>query len=955
MTNTKDQMQDIFPVNFNFKLGEQPTAEKLTGFKKQTDAAFNRATAVIGDPQDYNIHTTTDGIEYKLSPEKLSQANMARAIGPIDYVSPEGGCWQEPIGETDTLNVTLASGRNTWSLGFPLVKTGSNIITKSSGVSEVFSTLEFGTDITISNQSSKTWFSGNPKSLLEDVISDGDWHIDYYTGVITSYSYSTSSATFVITNINMLGPGVPWGTSNVIPPWTEASNLCLCTPIKNTEAFKISLPVVDNNTPRFASANSMVVGQGATISNMKVFGETSKYRLPYSIVNNLKADDEIPDNFILLWDESAQRVVPMVSFIYIDEYNIKVTTSANLLSVDRGYRIITIGTSLSEAVGYLLSTTRTNKHDGLTDGPDKDTIRYSIPISHDSLSHLYTGTDNDLPENKNIDRFRFAKSSMPVNPHPQYFYRTGYFDTSTEDGNYNNAMLGSIVLAGQFDTDEDSDTYKKYVLGVGTSSGCMKETYSLCFGGDPGSGLAADNNPKIKFEGGKNIDTWESGVAHRLGFGIDGTGFQSTENAERYGALSVYQYYGMPLYLKGRYVSSETNMPYTSGGSIAFNYGNANEMNYIKLVAGFRDESGTYDSSNLPADTGSGLDFSDELTITPGLSSRISHKQIREFRFRAVPYVSDADNTGLSSSGTEFAKYFTSPAIVGADWFNVYSNAIFFSETGTGKSTSFTIYGRDWLRDEATRPVGIYYTPNNESFDFFTSNPEDNSERGYALKLSKFANTTFYGKNIIIGQDPDSYTDNDPINNISTVEKFTATVKNKIEFSIVNEDTSYQDDSHIGMYSKYSGTGEHAFNLFVKTLSGAEANNIKLNLYNSGGTADDSVYIYSTAGGVTIEGKESYNIKINNKNMFVCLNDSINITGTTGESFNASADEIRLYGPTLSSDLNLFLTKLPTWAQENTLSNCQVLFINTASSDIDLQWKTFKVSLATLKAALALI
>ena len=52
---TQDKMQDVHPVMFDFKKGEQPTALKFTGWVKQVDTAFTAVTTAIGDPWDVQV------------------------------------------------------------------------------------------------------------------------------------------------------------------------------------------------------------------------------------------------------------------------------------------------------------------------------------------------------------------------------------------------------------------------------------------------------------------------------------------------------------------------------------------------------------------------------------------------------------------------------------------------------------------------------------------------------------------------------------------------------------------------------------------------------------------------------------------------------------------------------------------------------------------------------------
>jgi hypothetical protein len=223
-------------------------------------------------------------------------------------------------------------------------------------------------------------------------------------------------------------------------------------------------------------------------------------------------------------------------------------------------------------------------------------------------------------------------------------------------------------------------------------------------------------------------------------------------------------------------------------------------MNYVKLMPGIRDGSG--DQQNIPAYTESNTNYATPLALTPSLNARLASTQVREFRFRGVPYISEVfnaniglgsvdgitghtvqntynvdlvsaspkyfrvdglhavdfkvgDNFTLAGSATntngiyvvsavasiasttktaiyvtdtlvaenpgtgtittaavnEFHGHFTSPGMVGADFFNVYSNAIFFSETGDGKTTSFTSRGDDWMDGATDTPTGIFYSP----------------------------------------------------------------------------------------------------------------------------------------------------------------------------------------------------------------------------------------------------
>ena len=82
--------------------------------------------------------------------------------------------------------------------------------------------------------------------------------------------------------------------------------------------------------------------------------------------------------------------------------------------------------------------------------------------------------------------------------------------------------------------------------------------------------------------------------------------------------------------------------------------------------------------------------------------------------------VDQSVNDGTAScASSEMMSKFTSPGMLGADYFNVYGNALFFSDGGEGASTSFTDRGALWLDFGSTldsyigdqTPSGLFYHP----------------------------------------------------------------------------------------------------------------------------------------------------------------------------------------------------------------------------------------------------
>jgi hypothetical protein len=805
---TQDNMQDVFPVNITFVPGEQPVDRKLTGFAKQTDTAFSKMTRAIGDPWDYNVHSGSSG-NYTLSPAKLSQASIARLLGPSDYASPRGASFQE--GVTDPCTISLFSYRNQWCVGFPLVCLSSPLDIADSGSGKVVP-LVWGTDIVISvaNDAFTT-----EKSSVDEIVEAGDFHIDYYAGIITTYSIPTSTVVLNVNNINMLGYGVPWGTSNVIPHWNQTTPLCYVTVISSvggTTVYNIALPEVQKSVrdtlsnPLTGAVGDWGISAGSGWS-IDTTGQSAQYRMPYQLTENLTIGDSIPEGAVYVYDSSTARIVPITTFTYYDEHNVRCEAPDDWLTAGATVRLIVTGSSIAEDVHYLMSALRDSRHNGLSAGAKNDTLQYSVPISHKNLTELYT--DYISSSYSTPEEFYFTKSSFPTNPHPQYIHRSGY-QASDLDGNHANSMRGNLVFAG---------IYPDYALGGGSVGGQMEETYGVVWGGHELTGT--NTNTRLAWEGGTNIDTWVSGAALRFGFGLDIVG-GAPGASDNLGALTLTSWRGTPLYLRGYSGSDEGD-----GAILGFDMACNSEMNYIKLYEAYRTAS--TDPTNCPVNIGQSI--SDILDITPGLSGftfkRLSEEQIREFRFRAVSrnqlawnaeqsvghYESSLDTSmsfdvasksgdgedlillltssappttfrigssvtlsgfvannitttvdEIFTSGSytvihvttslvdenpapagaqvtvntnEFNQYFVSPSMVGCDFVNLYSNAIFFSDTGDGVTTSFTTNGSAWLADGTITPSGLYFIPQGSSSEPYLAFAACDSdlEEGYSKPL----------------------------------------------------------------------------------------------------------------------------------------------------------------------------------------------------------------------------
>ena len=680
---SKDQMQDVFAVNFDFKKGEQPSHIKLSGWVKQTNSAFSDITRSIGDPWMYQSHG-----DRELSPEKLAQASLARIIGPSDWLSPHGASWNESCNAV----ISLSPNRNSWSLGYPLVSVGS-MLTPVSSVGDVTSlSATWDTVATFSGAHHDALFSTR-KNYPYLVQAPGDYYVDFLAGIITSYSMPGSTISLSITGLCMFGPGVPWATANVIPTWDDGT-LCHVVETNNSggeSTYTITFPSVKTGTR--STGSNLKNTKGNVSYNVPAAGADAvhaKYRLPYSIVSSFSSSssEPVPEGFLLLWD--GTRLVPNVRFYvmddgsgHVDPYKIQAITLADTLTEGATVRIIVTGTSVSEALNYLMNSTRSNTHSGLVDGQDGKTLSYTSPLTHYDLADRFGGSVNYAGTDIDKSAFLFRESLYPTNDHPQYLHRAGYM-SEDKDGNTGNAMRGNILF---------SQEKPAYSSEYSLESPLFLNSYGLRFG-------APLDGPRISFHGARDS-------AKNLPFGINGIGILKDTSHDTYGALTIRAYENMPLYLH-----SSDNTPYNAGASIAFDYGSTHEMNYIKLLPGNR--IGNFgDPVNLPANLGQ-TSWATTLPMTPDLDNSLHPYQVREWRFRGVPWIGGATNRGLGDIGRQY--YFTSPGMVGADFLNVYSNAIFFSEEGDGKLTSWHTTGCNWFVDHSQpKPIGMYYMPDGDA------------------------------------------------------------------------------------------------------------------------------------------------------------------------------------------------------------------------------------------------
>ena len=328
---SRDQMTDVFPISFDFKQGEEATSEKLTGFVKQVDAAFSDATQGIGDPWDTQSHSGS------LSFERLTQTSLARFAGSSDWISKMGGPFEDSV---DVGYVILAAGRNSWSLGYPLVK-ATRAVTPTDTDSSAVTPCTWGTDITVAIDTYNCLT--DRKTSPDEVIEDGDFYVDFYKGTIQCYRSTATYIRLEFNDVSLLPAGAPWATHNVIPTWNTTSSLCTVALVAPGQ-YTLTLPTMSYG-PRLGS-------MGRNLNDNEVLWERhtpgygEQYKLPDAWSGFI--GQELPEGAILLWDESTGRVIPQVTFTMTSSSVLTLTTPVGWLTEGSNYRVIVTGSSLSD-------------------------------------------------------------------------------------------------------------------------------------------------------------------------------------------------------------------------------------------------------------------------------------------------------------------------------------------------------------------------------------------------------------------------------------------------------------------------------------------------------------------------------------------------------------------------------------------------------------------------------
>lgn len=474
---SQDKRKTVFPVSVGFVAGEQPNDRKLTGWGTQDKNAFTAIETSVGDLYDSNTHTGTSGgsHSYDLSNRKLTITSLARVIGPASMLNPEYVTRHGTFTVTVTLGAFNTVERH-WYLPFPPR-------TYSAGV---------WSDATVTPGGTEAASFTDRKGAIDLVEENGDWYVDFDTGHVYSYRGVANGSTATLQYNCSLYPDLYEEASfNVIPDFNEST--ALCTIASSGTGYTVDCPFMlrtVDNTSSLAGSNFDLGRVGDTPAQLLSTIDLSLFlgalntaaaddprdgnqiTLPSVLRDNLASGDSIPEGFVLLYDENTDSLVEGCTFEYRSATQVFVQPPAgtSLAIGSTRYRLITVGTSLANAVKTVATRFRQHRHDG---------VNGDSPISHLSLLDRYPSYDV-RPGSANAKN-TFYESGMGayVNPHPQYLHRLGYSASdATTPSNSGNAMRGDLVIGS---TSATSDFLN-----------LSDQSYSLLFG-DP------SNGPFIRF------------------------------------------------------------------------------------------------------------------------------------------------------------------------------------------------------------------------------------------------------------------------------------------------------------------------------------------------------------------------------------------------------------------------------------------------------------------------
>lgn len=441
-----DKLRTTFPVPITFSKGEMPTSTKFSEFAGQTKLGLRLLEKAVGDVWNQS----GDSVLGNAETYALYQPSLARALGKLALISNRISNGDITSDSSSTPTFSFTDNLSSYQGLHAFYLNGKSISGISfTGTGAPTTSVSTPYDLVSTGQYAKV---ENVIYTYDPILSD--WKITYTAKALADLS----------------------GSHNVIPPYpwftSSSSNLKgLRIKYKNgvdsTAGYYIYLPPrtftdslgsYGNLPPETDNVGSGKYWHSATASTVDT---SSKYRyiLPVTL-RKLSSEAAIPEGFVYIWDTSKNTIIEGLSFKYIDAFTLWCTdksvaefdeaysltdegqglkSSTDYLSLYKTrFLLITVGNSLADVVDGLLTSFTNHTHDR----QDR-----SQPISHSDLTDLLTPEYHATLNSKYPSTVpAFTPSRWTNDHHPQYLHRAGYTSGSERD-QYNNAMLGDLLLA----------------------------------------------------------------------------------------------------------------------------------------------------------------------------------------------------------------------------------------------------------------------------------------------------------------------------------------------------------------------------------------------------------------------------------------------------------------------------------------------------------------------------
>jgi hypothetical protein len=476
--------QDL--VSVTFAQGEQPSAMKLNGAFAQMENAIEFINESIGDLHSRQTHLTSGGSVFYLSDQDLVGPNIGRLAGSAGWLNP-----RHPgrIRVTD-LEVIFAGHQSAGGDPATVVSMYGSFshLNRKEFVLPYLPILMTSTEGAASFQFQFSWTGGswtigapgvgyldgsakaaNRVSSINDLDSTGDYHVSG-DGVITLYDGLDNGEGFKVTySFDTVPDSYDGASLNVLPDFSQTTVGSLCTVTQiDANTFDVALPTASARRSWTLSSWYPPV-QWYPWDNAAAHADPlSGYQLtlPYSLTSSLSTGDTIPSGFIQLYDASSRTTIANLTFTYRNTTTVRVTGASLTTGSDR-YRIVVVGTNAYRTLDKLREDYYWHDHSGRLLSQD------GVYMGH-RISHMDLLNQIDEGSTQHTAGFQPSMLGPSRNPHPQYLHRRGYKydnETSADERNWHNAMIGPLLMAGTDGTDDGSaDSERMYFSGPTAAS-----------------------------------------------------------------------------------------------------------------------------------------------------------------------------------------------------------------------------------------------------------------------------------------------------------------------------------------------------------------------------------------------------------------------------------------------------------------------------------------------------